>query len=264
MTNSDINERYIAARRIADLAGQEAMKYFRSFETLKVDRKGHQDLVSEGDKNVELLVRKEIANAFPKDGIVGEEHAAVDGTSGFVWVIDPIDGTANFVRGIPAWTVVIAVTEGAQTVAGVIHDPVHEEMYHAMKSTGAYCNERAIKVASDADIKNGSIGVGFSGRTTLSGIQSVVEAVLACGGVFFRNASGALSLAYVASGKLLAYTEEHMNAWDCIAGQLIVAEAGGVVENQDASEMIVNGGRVIAAAPGVWDDVLRISNAAYP
>lgn len=264
MTETEVNDRYHAARRIAELAGQEAMRYFRSFETLKIDRKGHQDLVSEGDKNVELLVRKEIAAAFPDDGIVGEEHAAVIGTSGFVWVIDPIDGTANFVRGIPAWTVVIAVTKGAETVAGIIHDPIHEEMYHAMKSAGAYCNDRTIKVAADADIGDGSIGVGFSGRTTRTGIQSVIEAILASGGVFYRNASGALSLAYVACGKLLAYTEEHMNAWDCIAGQLIIAEAGGVIENQDANEMIINGGRVIAAAPGVWDDVLRISNAAYP
>lgn len=264
MTELEINDRYTAARRIAELAGQEAMRYFRSFETLQVDRKGHQDLVSEGDKNVELLVRQEIAAAFPDDGIVGEEHANVEGTSGFVWVLDPIDGTANFVRGIPAWTVVIAVTKGAETVAGIVHDPVHEEMYHARKSAGAYCNERKINVAADADIGNGSVGVGFSGRTTRTGIQSVVESLLASGGVFYRNASGALSLAYVACGKLLGYTEEHMNAWDCIAGQLLVAEAGGVIEDQNASEMIDHGGRVIAAAPGVWDDILRISNAAYP
>lgn len=263
MTDSDINTRYEASRRIAAVAGTEALRYFRTFDTLTIDRKGHQDLVSEGDRNVELLVRKEIAGAFPKDGIVGEEHAPVIGTSGYTWVIDPIDGTANFVRGIPAWTVVIAVTRDADVVTGVVHDPVHGEMYHARRDGGAFCNDRAIRVASDAVITEGSIGVGFSGRTSSAGIVKVVETIVGEGGVFFRNASGALMLTYVACGKLLGYTEEHMNAWDCLAAQLLVAEAGGVVEKQDAGEMIAKGGRVIAGAPGVWPDLLRISNAAF-
>jgi myo-inositol-1(or 4)-monophosphatase len=259
----DVKARYDAAKEIAEKAGEEALRYFRAFETLKIDKKGHQDLVSEGDRNVELLVRAEIAAVFPDDGIVGEEHDSVDGTSGFTWVIDPIDGTANFVRGIPAWCVAIAVVRGADTVIGVIHDPVHDEMHHAMRDGGAFINDNAISVATDADITDGSIGIGFSARTTPEGIQDVIAGIMSDGGVFYRNASGALSLAYVACGKLLGYIEEHMNAWDCIAGQLIVAEAGGVIEDQDAADMVANGGRVVAGAPGVWDDVLRIANKAY-
>jgi myo-inositol-1(or 4)-monophosphatase len=260
---SDIRARYHAAREIADKAGDEALRYFRAFESLKIDKKGHQDLVSEGDRNVELLVRAEIAAAFPDDGIVGEEHDSVVGTSGFTWVIDPIDGTANFVRGIPAWCVAIAVVRGPDTVVGVIHDPVHDESHHAMQGGGAYMNSDAISVAVDADITDGSIGIGFSGRTTSAGIRKLVAEILDDGGIFYRNASGALSLAYVACGKLLGYVEEHMNAWDCLAGQLLIAEAGGVVEDQDASDMVAVGGRVIAGAPGVWDDILRIGEKAY-
>jgi len=263
VTDPEIEGRYNAARRIAKAAGQEALRYFQRFETLTIDKKGHQDLVSEGDRNVELLVRKEIAAAYPDDGIVGEEHAPVAGRSGFVWVIDPIDGTANFVRGIPAWTVVIAVTKAAETVAGVIHDPVHDEMFHTRRGGGAFCNDRQIRVASNASITDGSVGVGFSGRTRSDGVKKVVDMVIEEGGVFFRNASGALMLTYVACGKLLAYVEEHMNAWDCLAGQLLVAEAGGVVEAQDAAAMIRDGGRVVVAAPGVWPDILRIADAAY-
>jgi myo-inositol-1(or 4)-monophosphatase len=260
---SDIQARYAMGREIADKAGVEALRYFRAFESLKIDKKGHQDLVSEGDRNVELLVRAEIAAAFPDDGIIGEEHDSVLGTSGFTWVIDPIDGTANFVRGIPAWCVAIAVVQGPDTVVGVIHDPVHDEMHHAMRGGGAFINDTTISVAADADITDGTVGIGFSGRTTSQGIQDVIAGLMDEGGVFYRNASGALSLAYVACGKLLGYIEEHMNAWDCLAGQLIVAEAGGVIEDQDASSMVVDGGRVIAGAPGVWNDILRIADKAY-
>lgn len=263
MINQNIVTRQDAARRIAAAAGAMGLDYFRSFETLTIDKKGHQDLVSEGDRNVELLVRKEILAAFPDDSIVGEEYAPVAGSSGLTWVIDPIDGTANFVRGIPAWTVVIALVQDGLTVAGVVHDPVHDEMFHAMRGGGAFCNDRAIAVAADAKITDGSIGVGFSGRTSKDGIESVVSQILERGGVFYRNASGALMLTYVACGKLLAYVEEHMNAWDCLAGQLLVAEAGGCIEDQNADDFIRDGARVVVAAPGVWDEVQDIANTAY-
>lgn len=263
MSDSNITARYRAAQQIAETAGKEALRYFQSFETLEIDQKGHQDLVSEGDRNVELLVRAKLGAAFPADGIVGEEHDSVIGTSGYTWVIDPIDGTANFVRGIPVWCVVIACVKDGRTVAGVIHDPVHGETYHAQIGNGAFCNGAPISVAADASLSHGSVGIGFSGRRSHEGVKNVIASVLADGGVFHRNASGALSLAYVACGKLLGYVEEHMNAWDCIAGQLIVAEAGGIVEDQDSDEMIRQGGRVVVGAPGVSDELLKIANSAF-
>lgn len=263
MTTVEVQDRLTAARHIARLAGTLANDYFQRFESLIIDRKGHQDLVSEGDKQVELLVRKGIAAAFPDDSIVGEEHAPVAGTSGYTWVIDPIDGTANFVRGIPAWTVVIAITHDARTVAGVIHDPVHNEMFHTQRGGGAFCNDTPIRVAADADIKDGSIGIGFSARTSNDGIKSVMHDILDRGGVFYRNASGALMLTYVACGKLLGYLEEHMNAWDCLAGLLLIQEAGGCIEEQNAELAIRDGCRVVAAAPGVWPEVQEIATKAY-
>lgn len=263
MPKSDIEDRYKRAREIAKKAGDEALRYFRSFETLEIDRKGHQDLVSEGDRNVELLVRAEILAAFPDDGILGEEHAPKEGSSGFTWVIDPIDGTANFVRGIPVWAVVIAIVCGSEIEIGVTHDPVHDEMYHARRDGGAFINDKAISVSQNASLTNGTVGIGFSGRTKDRGIRNLIDGLLEEGSVFNRNASGAVSLAYVASGKFLGYSEEHMNAWDCLAGQLLIAEAGGQIEKQNASEMLVDGGRVIASAPGIFDDLLRISNKAF-
>jgi len=263
MNSHDIDRRYTEAGRIAQEAGALALDYFRRFDRLAVEVKSHQDFVSEADKNVEAFVRRAISAAFPDDGIVGEEEEPKIGTSGFVWVIDPIDGTTNFIHGIPGWTVVLAGVVGSRTEVGVIHDAVHGEMYHARRGQGAFCNDRPLGVLRGRDIGRGSVGVGFSGRTSADGIKRLVPAIVDAGGIFYRNASGALSLAYVASGKLLGYVEEHMNAWDCLAGQLLVAEAGGVVETQDAAEMVLRGGRVIVGTPEVFDHLLAIAERAY-
>ncbi|MEZ5912465.1 MAG: inositol monophosphatase family protein [Paracoccaceae bacterium] len=263
MNGQEIDRRYAGARRISEEAGVLALDYFRRFDGLNVEVKSHQDFVSEADKNVEAFLRKALADAFPDDGIVGEEDAPKAGTSGFTWVIDPIDGTTNFIHGIPGWTVVLAGVFGSRTEIGVIHDPNHAEMYHARRGAGAFVNDRALAVLRGRDIRKGSVGVGFSGRTRADGIKHLIPAIIDAGGVFYRNASGALSLAYVASGKLLGYVEEHMNAWDCLAGQLMVAEAGGVIEDQDAARMIGDGGRVIVGSPEVFDELVAIAERAY-
>lgn len=259
-----ITKRYAAAQTIARDAGALGLKYFNSFDTLTIESKSHQDFVSEADKNVEILVRASIAAAFPDDAIVGEEEAPTTGTSGFTWVIDPIDGTTNFIHGIPQWCVAIAIVQNAQTVAGIIHDPVHNECNHAMRGNGAYCNDKPIRVLKGRPLTNGSLGVGFSGRTRASGaIITLIDLITKAGGVFWRNGSGALSLAYVAQGKLLGYVEEHMNAWDCLAGQLMIAEAGGTIETQDADDMIANGGRVVVATAEVFDQVQAMADQSY-
>lgn len=262
MTNP-VAARLTAARAIAAEAGKMALYYFNTFDSLTLEQKGHQDLVSEADRNVETLVRARIKAAFPDDAIKGEEQADTPGTSGFTWVIDPIDGTANFVRGIPAWCVVIAVVQDGATVAGVIHDPVHGETCHGQAGHGAFCNDAAIHVARDAAITHGSVGLGFSARSDHAMTLRAAQAILSRGGVFFRNASGALMLSYVARGRLLGYVEQHMNPWDCMAGQLLVAEAGGCIEAQGGAAMLARGGRVVAGAPGVWDDLMQIADIAY-
>ena len=255
--------RLAAAQTIAREAGVLARRYFDAFDTLTIDAKGHQDFVSEADRNVEILVREAIVRAFPDDAIVGEEDAPKPGTSGFTWVIDPIDGTTNFIHGIPQWTVVIAVVQNGICVAGVIHDPVHDEMHHARRGGGAFCNDRPIRVLSGRSLQNGSLGVGYSGRVEDAGIINLVRLVVEQGGIFYRNGSGALSLALVASGRLLGYVEEHMNAWDCLAGMLLVEEAGGRVEAPDPSTVLADGCRVICATPELYDEVLEISEHAF-
>lgn len=256
-------DRSQAATEIARSGGVLALDYFRKLETLTIEDKGPQDFVTEADKNVETHIRSLIAEAFPQDGIVGEEHAPKPSTSGFTWVIDPIDGTANFIAGIPAWVVAIAIVRDDHTEIGVTFDSVHDEMYLAIKGQGAWLNDAPLVCPADTALSRGSIGTGFSKRISAEGTVAVIQQIIESGGVFHRNASGALSLAYVAAGRLNGYIEEHMNAWDCLAGQLLIAEAGGQVEVQSAAKMIADGGRVVAGSTGVFDDLVRMADNIY-
>lgn len=251
------------AVEICKAAGAVALDYFHRRDSLVVDRKGAQDWVSEADRNVEILIRDRLGHAFPDDGIVGEEHEPKQGTSGFVWVIDPIDGTTNFVNGHPAWTIVLAGVSAGKTQVGIIHDPIHGETFVAMRGAGAALNGAPIRVAEGVPLSHGTVSVGYSNRVEAGNIVPVVAALIGEGAMFHRNASGALSLAYVAAGRLLGYLEEHMNAWDCLAGQLLIEEAGGRVEDQDADEMIAKGGRVVVGTPENFETLRRIADRAW-
>ena len=262
--DQDIARRFDFARALGREAGQLALRYFADRGSLAIDRKGAQDWVSDADRNVETFVREKIGAAFPDDGIVGEEQAAKPGSTAFDWVIDPIDGTTNFVNGIPSWTVVLAGVKGARTEFGVIHDPNVNETFAAMRGHGAHVNDLAMHVATGVPLSSGTVGVGYSNRVESRNVLGVISDLIDEGAMYHRNASGALSLAYVASGRLMGYVEEHMNAWDCLAGQLMIAEAGGRVEDQDASVMIRDGGRVIASAPEVFGRLVEICEAAWP
>jgi len=120
-----------------------------------------------------------------------------------------------------------------------------------------------MRVATDVPLESGTVAVGYSNRVEAQNVQPVIAALIGRGAMFHRNASGALSIAYVAAGRLLGYLEEHMNAWDCLAGQLMVEEAGGRIETQDAGDMIRVGGRVVVGAPGVFGSLVTIANASW-
>jgi len=244
-------------------AGAVGLGYFRDRDNLVVDSKGAQDWVSQADKNVELFIRERIGQAFPEDGIFGEEHDAKAGKSGFDWVIDPIDGTTNFVNGIPAWTIVLAGVSNGRTEVGVIYEPNVDEMYETLRGEGAKLNGKPMAVAHGVPMNSGTVSIGYSNRVEAEDVLPVIAAIIRRGALYHRNASGALSLAYVAAGRLLGYIEQHMNAWDCLAGQLLVEEAGGRIEEQDARDMIRAGGRVIAGTPEVFDTLVAIAEEAW-
>ena len=262
MTN-DLDDRMHFAIDLARRAGELGLKYFRDLDNLAVESKGHQDLVSEADREVELFIRAAIAKAYPQDGIVGEEHAAVAGTTGHVWVIDPIDGTANFVRGIPAWCVVIACARDGETVVGVIHEPSTDETFYGRLGGGAFLNGKPIKASNATSLSEGSVGTGLSNRAETKNVVILISLILAEGGIFYRNASGALMLAYAASGRLLGYVEEHMNAWDCLAGMLLVEEAGGMVLRADPKTVLDQGTQVITGGRQIFAKLQALCAEAF-
>ena len=259
----DLHERRQQALNIVESAASTALDFFRNIDGLSIEQKGFQDLVSNADKGVETQIRDALAEAFPADGIIGEEHGRKTSASGYTWVIDPIDGTANFVRGTPGWCVVLACVKDDVTVLGIIRDAVADETFVAELGMGATLNGKRLTVSASKSLSDGSTAIGFSHRVPRQWTINALTEIINCGGVFYRNASGALGLAYVAAGRLVGYCEPHMNAWDCLAGMLLVTEAGGQVQPVAMQAMLDDGERVIAACPGVYQDLITIGDRAY-
>lgn len=260
---SQIACRLMLARRIAEEAGALGLVYFSRLGQLTVTSKGHQDMVSEADRDLETFLRAEIGKVFPDDGILGEEHGLSTGASGYTWVLDPIDGTANFVNGIPAWSVVVACVTDEDTILGVIHEPNSKETFAASLGGGATLNGKPMRASSATSLTQGSVGVGLSNRVDWRPAVRFITDLMNEGGLFFRNASGAIMLAYAASGRLLGYVEEHMNAWDCAAGLLMVREAGGRVHRIGSAELLEKGSVIITGGAGVHDAIDRIARKAF-
>jgi len=264
VADADLGARLATAERVVDDAAALALSLFQDRASLVVESKGLQDWVSEADRGVEDRIRTALAEAFPDDGILGEEREAVAGTSGYTWVIDPIDGTSLFVSGSPGWCVVLACVHAGQTVLGVIVDPIACDRFTARRGQGVQLNGTPIRVADVADLTQGTVSVGHSTRGPIEPTLSVLRALLEAGGMYQRTGSGALCLSMVAAGRLIGYLEFHMNAWDCLAALLFIEEAGGRVEPFDMDNMLRQGGRVIVGAPRVYDALWAMADPVYP
>jgi len=258
---SDLEARLALAQAIAGEAAAVALDYFNRRETLVIETKRDpQDVVSIADREVENLIRDRVAAAHADDGFLGEEYGLVAGSSGFTWVVDPIDGTSPFVNGMPNWCVSIAVIEGGQPVIGVIAAPCHDEVYVAARGKGATLNGKRLTLDPSRNIRNAVTGIGANSHVTPAVVGRMVETLLDAGGNFIRNGSGALMLAYVAAGRLVGYYEPYMHAWDCMAGFCLVKEAGGWFHPfpTDGGKL-TKGAPVLAAAPGAIDDLRAIA-----
>ncbi len=259
----NLDTRLAFATELADKAGQFAHEKFKALDTLTIESKGHHDLVSEADRDTETLIRNAILEAYPDDGIVGEEHGRKHGTSGFDWIIDPIDGTANYLGGIPHWCVVIACAHEGLPVVGVIRDPNTDETFTASRGGGSFVNGKPMRVADGTTLTAGSIATGASGRSDREEAADLVREILINGGMYFRSASGALMLAYVASGRLLGYVEDHMNSWDCFAALLMITEAGGQHQTLDREKSIDNGTMLAAGGPDIYPQLASIAERVF-
>jgi myo-inositol-1(or 4)-monophosphatase len=253
MSEGDLDAREEALAAVAREAGELARKLF--LEPVEVKLKGKQDYITAADGEVERLIVERLKARFPQDAFLGEEGGRSGGAAGngdAVWVIDPIDGTANFAHRIPHFCVSIAFLSAGELALGAISAPMYGELYRARLGRGAFLNDRAMRVAN-TDIKQAVVELGWSSRRPTRAYTSLVERVLATGATFLRAGSGALGLAYVADGRTHGYCELHINSWDTLAGLLMVREAGGWTNDFLAGNGLTRGNAVLACAPGLKD-----------
>lgn len=256
---TDLDNRLRVAEAVVREAGRVAADHFARRELLSIARKGTQDLVSEADRACEDLIVAGLARLFPRDGFLGEERGSRNPDAAAVWVIDPIDGTHNFLTGIPFWCVSVGMVADGELVLGIIYHPLAGELYSARGGGGAFLNGQPIKVSSETDLTCARICVGFSYRQPVAEHVRAVDAVLGAGCEYLRLGSGALGLAYTAAGRLDGYWERHMNSWDAAAGLILVREAGGWTNDFLAGGGLTAGSEVLAATPGLVEPLKRLT-----
>jgi len=236
------------AVKAARAAGDIIIRHVDRIDGLQVEQKTRNDYVSEVDRAAEQAIIRIIRRAYPDHGILAEESGTRDGTA-YEWIIDPLDGTTNFLHGFPQYAVSIAVRQGARIEHGVVYDPLKQELFTASRGNGASLNGRRIRVAGLRDLRGALLGTGIPYREDqdlalfLETLRSLVPGTA---GVR-RAGSAALDLAYVAAGRLDGFWEFGLNIWDMAAGCLLVQEAGGVVSDLHGGGEHLRTGDVLAA-----------------
>ncbi len=251
--SANLNLMIKAARR----AGRSLVKDFREVENLQVSAKGPGDFVSRADREAERLIKEELMGGRPTYGWLGEEtggSAGQDPTRR--WIVDPLDGTTNFLHGMPHWSISIALEHKGEIVSGVVYDPAKDEMFWAEKGTGCWLNDnRRLRVSARRHMHEAvfATGVPFGAKKTLPATLKDLAALMpACAGVR-RWGSAALDLAYVAAGRFDGYWERELNAWDIAAGLLLVKEAGGMVSGIREGQDPMGSGSILAGNEALFD-----------
>jgi myo-inositol-1(or 4)-monophosphatase len=249
MTDAAIESRYLAALGLAREAAELAMSFFNDSSRLAVSMKGAQDWLTAADGAVEAHIRKRIASAFPGDGVMGEEMGGGDAEN--LWIVDPIDGTANFARAHPHWCVSIGFMRRGVPEIGVIIAPVMGETWAARRGGGATRNGKPIRVSEIDTFDRASIEIGWSTRRSAADYLALASGVMGAGAAVKRCGSGALGLAFTADGRSEGYLELHINSWDVAAGVVIVAEAGGITNPFFSADALTSGNPILAAPPAL-------------
>jgi myo-inositol-1(or 4)-monophosphatase len=260
MNAAELDARARFAKSLAREAGVLARRYFLNELAFSPQSKGPQDWVSAADHAVEALIRTELASAFPSDSMLGEEDGGTLGAN--AWIVDPIDGTLNFVHGVRYWCVSIAFVVDGDRRIGVIYDPSLDELFWAVRGGGAFCEDAPIRASSCMRVDESLLCAGYVPRHSLDGYQQLERRLREAGAAVKDMGAGALMLAHVAAGRFDAFIEPHMHPWDALAGLLMVEESGGRTYRYPGAAGLAAGGAVLAAAPGIFDELLRLSR--YP
>ncbi len=244
----------------ARAAGNTIIRAVDRLDTIQVSEKNPRDYVTDVDRQVEQEIIAIIRKAHPNHGILGEESGEIKGND-FVWIIDPIDGTRNFIHGFPQFAVSIAIRHKDKIEHGVVYDPMRQELFTASRGKGAQLNDRRIRVSKRTHLEDCLLGTGFPFRLAkehLSSYLNVLKNILPISGDVRRAGAATLDLAYVACGRLDGFWEMGLQLWDIAAGALLVKEAGGLVSDFAGTEDYLKNGNTVAGNPKVLKQLLQV------
>jgi myo-inositol-1(or 4)-monophosphatase len=244
-----------AARRAGTIINRAA----QDLDALTVSTKRHNDFVTEVDQAAEQAVIQILLKAFPDHAILAEESGA-HGKSDYVWIIDPLDGTTNFIHGFPQYCVSIGLRHKGTVTQAVIYDPGRNELYTATRGHGAYLNDRRMRVSKRKQLDDALIGTGFPFREVqnIGEYMPILREVMGKTAGVRRAGSAALDLAYVAAGRLDGFWETGLAPWDMAAGSLLIQEAGGLVSDFDGDGNYLDSGNIVTGTPKVFAPLLQI------
>jgi myo-inositol-1(or 4)-monophosphatase len=250
-----LNTAVKAARR----AGNIISRATRNLDVVAVREKAVNDFVSEVDREAENAVIATLHEAYPGHAILAEESGAA-GTSEYVWVIDPLDGTTNFLHGFPQYCVSIALEHRGIVTQAVIYDPARNDLFTASRGRGAFLNDTRIRVSKRAHVRSGLIGTGFPFKELahLDTYMAMLRDVMKGSAGVRRAGSAALDLAFVAAGRLDGFWELGLSRWDMAAGSLLITEAGGLVGDLEGNEGWMHSGNIVAGTPKVFGELLQL------
>jgi len=255
--SANLNIMIKAARR----AGRSLTKDFREVENLQVSMKGAGDFVSRADINAEKVIKEELMGARPTYGWLAEEGGGEEGQDPTRrWIVDPLDGTTNFLHGLPHWAVSIALEHKGQVVAGVVFDPAKDEMFFAEKGAGAWMNDSRLRVSGRSRMIESifATGIPFGGRSDLPAhLKDIARLAPVCAGIR-RWGAASLDMAYVAAGRYEGFWERRLKSWDMAAGLVIVREAGGLAEALVPDGNILEAGEVVCANDAIFSGFAKI------
>jgi myo-inositol-1(or 4)-monophosphatase len=230
----------------------------------QISYKGEINLVTEMDRQSEKTVVEHLIAAFPDHGILAEEEARFEDRSGFLWIIDPLDGTTNYAHGYPSFAVSIALERSGEIVLGVVYDPMRDETFWAETGRGAFLNGRQIRVSKTGSLIRSLLATGFpyDRVTSLDNNINYFTALLMASQEVRRSGSASLDLCSVAAGRLDGYWELKLHPWDVAAGSLIVREAGGVVSDFSGTRFSIHDQEIVASNGVIHQRMIEVINAA--
>jgi myo-inositol-1(or 4)-monophosphatase len=250
--------------RAAEKAGRNLTRDFGEVENLQVSRKGPADFVTAADKRAEEIIFEELKKARPDYSFLMEESGEVKGNdSENRWIVDPLDGTHNFMHGLPHWCVSIALESKGRIEAGVIYDPIKEEVFRAERSGGAFVNGTRMRVSGRNQLESATIGFGsaYLDKAKQAKFMAELNAVSSVAPMVRRFGAAALDLSYVAAGRLDGFWERGLKPWDAAAGVLMVKESGGFVSSIDNEDNVVYSQNLVSGNQSVYSDLRKILKA---